>query len=1014
MLTNSISNRRLAGIRFEDRTPAAPTLLPRMDIAVFVGFAAAGPLHTPVALENPARFEDVFGPELALARDPTRGVTRRAHLSATVRAFFANGGRRCWVVRVADEVRAERARLGLPAVLSVSANGELLPAMAVARSAGAWFDGLLVRASLSVRSVELSHPLSAEQDALSLLGTSEGRLAFSGAALRDIRVGDLIRLRSFGAGKAGWTGFAPLAPRDTPSDKTQSLPDVTQARFRADRVKWFVDASAPEAATSSDVMATLFSAKDATPDAAGTWTEIARSGTILSWPERGVSGSRAQLVLELEPIAASQALVGQWLRLAHVSGVLWLRVRTAYDSARTGTAIVHIEGDAWREARPPNELLDDRQAWSAEIVSLDLQARDTDREPRQLTGLGFCPSHTLPWASLPTDEQHFLQDDKPVAQSAQALALLVDSPRFSVASSTAAAAAHADDWFVPLGLDTLGVVGRTWYSERTALEREGLSTFGPELFLHESLADMSVDALANQAEFIRLGLGEGATAVPLRGLHAAWPIDEASLIAVPDAHHTGWDRGAAPHAAEPQALPALQRPSFVFDDCCHRVPQTPALSVAIPPDANGTFTLRWVHGGEPSVCFVLEEASLADWSDVGVLWIGSPKPGAASGSRMEHVVRGRALGALDARYYRVFAVVPFVSCPDDDSGVSVEAVRAWLAQSGRSSSTREQPGDAGCVFGHFERSDWSNGVVVSISVAPDWEELAPRSYDSRTWLAVSRALVRFCAARGDAMALLALAGHARDDEALALQAELLSASGTAVDVGLTGSSLPLGLRESGAWGYAALYHPWLTESGQDGSLLSVPPLGAVAGTYAACAIERGAWIAPANRALRSIIALSPAIQAGRRQEFLDRQLNLVRSEPTGYLVLSQDTLAFDLEAVASAVRPVNVRRLLILLRRLVLRLGEPLVFEPNGGNLRIRVRQTFESVLAGLQSRGAFAGRTASESYRVECNDELNPPYSIDAGRLIAQIKVAPSRPMAFLTIRLVQTGERGQVAEIL
>ena len=46
--------RRLPGFRFE-APPAAPAeVLPRMDIAVFVGFAASGPLHTPVKVEDEA------------------------------------------------------------------------------------------------------------------------------------------------------------------------------------------------------------------------------------------------------------------------------------------------------------------------------------------------------------------------------------------------------------------------------------------------------------------------------------------------------------------------------------------------------------------------------------------------------------------------------------------------------------------------------------------------------------------------------------------------------------------------------------------------------------------------------------------------------------------------------------------------------------------------------------------------------------------------------------------------
>src|SRR5436190_1978503 len=69
------------------------------DQAAFVGFAAAGPLHVPVPVEDPAAFADLFGADAPLAWDAGRGEVQAAHLAPAVRAFFRQGGRRCWVVR---------------------------------------------------------------------------------------------------------------------------------------------------------------------------------------------------------------------------------------------------------------------------------------------------------------------------------------------------------------------------------------------------------------------------------------------------------------------------------------------------------------------------------------------------------------------------------------------------------------------------------------------------------------------------------------------------------------------------------------------------------------------------------------------------------------------------------------------------------------------------------------------------------------------------------------------------
>jgi phage tail sheath protein FI len=63
-------------------------------------------------------------------------------------------------------------------------------------------------------------------------------------------------------------------------------------------------------------------------------------------------------------------------------------------------------------------------------------------------------------------------------------------------------------------------------------------------------------------------------------------------------------------------------------------------------------------------------------------------------------------------------------------------------------------------------------------------------------------------------------------------------------------------------------------------------------------------------------------------------------------------------------------------------------------------------------SRGAFAGSTPATAYRVVVDDTVNPPISVEQGRFIVELRVAPSAPLQFLTIRLVQRGERGVLVE--
>lgn len=99
----------------------------RTDIAAFVGLAERGPLHEPWRVSSWRQFQTMFGDLMA-----------QGYLAYCVKAFFENGGRTCYVVRVAHED-------------AVSATGELpgrdgLPTLRIsASSPGRWGNRLQLR-----------------------------------------------------------------------------------------------------------------------------------------------------------------------------------------------------------------------------------------------------------------------------------------------------------------------------------------------------------------------------------------------------------------------------------------------------------------------------------------------------------------------------------------------------------------------------------------------------------------------------------------------------------------------------------------------------------------------------------------------------------------------------------------------------------------------------------------------------------------------------------------------------
>jgi phage tail sheath protein FI len=140
---------------------------------------------------------------------------------------------------------------------------------------------------------------------------------------------------------------------------------------------------------------------------------------------------------------------------------------------------------------------------------------------------------------------------------------------------------------------------------------------------------------------------------------------------------------------------------------------------------------------------------------------------------------------------------------------------------------------------------------------------------------------------------------------------------------------------------------------------------------------------------------------------LDASVNVISQEPRGFVPLSANTLSDDPDLTA-----INVRRLLSLLRRLALREGATYVFEPHDAAFRRTVQRGFETLLMRMFERGAFAGRTAPAAFQVTTSQSVNTAANVDQGRFVVELRVAPSLPMTFLTVRLVQSGDRTLVME--
>jgi hypothetical protein len=905
----STTARRLPGIRFEAQAPPSRDVLARMDVAAFVGFAASGPLDVPVVVEDAAQFADVFGADAPLAWHAARGEQLYAYLGPAVRAFFRNGGTRCWVVRVADKRRAARDLFPISGLAQVDAAGRLSPAVLEARAVGSWADSMRVSGRVESTPVLLEERAPLVYDAL--VGTANA-----------IVVGDLIR--------------------------------VTYSRPRAWTLLWTVAsiAPAPSSAPPALVDGVLMRRLDVR-GAHPYWTRTARMtvGTNGHVHFLGTHGERHTVEARIES-AAADGLVS--FALGHVGGrpfaisaapprgalvrgvfgtrSLWIDIADIEAGPNGGATLVGTPIQV-RTTRPAMHLVQAPGALS-ERLTLTLHTEDETRGSNELRGLGFAPDHPLFVGTLPTDDELYgdalptdseLYRDTAPKPAVSARWASAAQPRFPLAGAAGAVG------FVPLGASIVASESLSAIRPPGSTRlRDGLQRFDPSVFVDVQLATRSSTVLMDDADFIRY---RSPTPRPLRGIHALLAVDEATIVGAPDAVHAGWyhaGAGAPPQPGTQEEAPTLDWSSFL--DCKAHIPSAPVLS-RVAENGPGIVTLTWTATDTSPATYELQEDVAHSFDGAETIW---------SGTAREYSVYTRP--DRSTLYFRVRAI-------------------------------------AGGTAG-----GWSNGFVVRTPGDRDWRVNDTSSYSSAGLVSVHAALLRMCAARGDQVAVLALPEHFRERTAAAYPPALRAAAH----------------EPDSTYSRGALYHPWLYSSDPSDptAIRRTPPDGAAAGEIAARTLERGAWVAPANRPLRDIVALDPPIGRDAYQLLLDAQVNLVRQDPGGFLTLAADTLSPD-----ESLRPIGVRRLLDTLRRTAVLYGARYAFEPNDDILRRTIRRSFEGLLLRMFELGAFAGRTPAESFEVSVGSPPNTEQSVDLGRLIVELRVAPSLPLTFLTVRLTRTG---------
>lgn len=197
--------------------------------------------------------------------------------------------------------------------------------------------------------------------------------------------------------------------------------------------------------------------------------------------------------------------------------------------------------------------------------------------------------------------------------------------------------------------------------------------------------------------------------------------------------------------------------------------------------------------------------------------------------------------------------------------------------------------------------------------------------------------------------------------------------------------------------YSSTYYPWVKIFDEENNKhVYVPPSVVIPGVIAFTDKISHPWYAPAglNRGgLTEVIMAKDRLTHDDRDTLYESRVNPIATFPgEGVVVWGQKTL----QAKPSALDRVNVRRLLIKIKKFIASSSRYLVFEQNTQATRQRFLNIVNPYLEQVQSNSGVS------AFRVVMDDTNNTPDVVDRNELRGAIYVQPTRTAEFIVLDFV------------
>jgi phage tail sheath protein FI len=194
--------------------------------------------------------------------------------------------------------------------------------------------------------------------------------------------------------------------------------------------------------------------------------------------------------------------------------------------------------------------------------------------------------------------------------------------------------------------------------------------------------------------------------------------------------------------------------------------------------------------------------------------------------------------------------------------------------------------------------------------------------------------------------------------------------------------------------YAATYYPWVQVTDADlGVDRWVPPSVVIPGVIAFNDKVAHPWFAPAglNRGgIDTAVRAQRKLTNANRDTLYDSNVNPIATFPgQGISVFGQKTL----QKKASALDRINVRRLLINVKKFIASTARFILFEQNNAATRARFLNIVNPFLEQVQSNSGL------NAFRVVMDESNNTPDVVDRNILLGQLFLQPTRTAEFIVL---------------